>query len=244
MHWIYVLAANVNEDISLIEITEAEARHAFSVLRLRIGDAITAFDGRGSLYHGKLDVISKKGGIIKIIKKEIIRKSKIRITLAAAIPKKDKFEEIVDKATQLGVEKIIPLITQRTQVKLDTKKEQEKLARWRKKAIEAAKQCSCAYVPEISEIAKYESVLCDSENYKRRLIGSLHKNAKPVKQILRKGKPGDLIVFIGPEGDFTDKEMSLAVKNGFTEISLGRNILRCETATTKIVAIINYEWTD
>lgn len=240
MHRIFVSQDNIKDDNILI--TKEEAKHAFSVLRIRAGDQVNLFDGKGTEYFGNILSLNSKQGIVKIAARKSIKQDPIKITLAAALPKLSKFEAIVDKSTQLGVSKLIPLVTQRTIIKIKDNKTQDKLHRWQKIAIEAAKQCYCSYIPLVEQIGSLDDVLKKSNDYNLILIPSLLGKRSSLKKTLKIKKPKSILVLIGPEGDFTETEVRLALNKGAVNINLGKNVLRCETAVVMVLSALNYEW--
>lgn len=225
-----------------IYINREQARHAFSVLRLRPKDRVCIFDGTGKQYFGTIKSLSARRGIISINRTEFTKENKIKITLAAAIPKHFKFDSIVDKATQLGAFKIVPLITERTIVRLSAIKMDAKISRWKKIAIEAAKQSNRIYVPEISSIYNFADFVEQIPDFGFAIIAHLGKDALSLKRVLGGKTPKDVLVFVGPEGDFTEQEVKTAESNGAICVSLGENVLRCDTAVNMILSILNYEW--
>ena len=240
MHRFYIHPEDVTG--KEINIGLDEAKHAYSVLRLRKEAGVAAFDGEGKEYLGTLISLSAKKGIMQISEMRSVLKDNIQITLVAALPRLSKFDSIVDKATQLGVSKIIPMQSERTIVQIASNKMEDKRLRWQKIATEAAKQCGCAYIPEIKPVTDFSALAKGISKYSLALIPSLHKGTVSLKKVARAGKPQSTIIFIGPEGDFTEKEVSNAKANGAISITLGKNILRCETAVTMVLSVLNYEW--
>ncbi|MFH1458895.1 MAG: RsmE family RNA methyltransferase [Candidatus Omnitrophota bacterium] len=246
MHRFYIAPQNI--DKGLIQLSAEEAKHAFSVLRFKKNDKINVFDGVGNSYIGLIKSLNRKSGVILIQKRRIAPKSKYEIVLASAIPKHSKFEDIIDVATQIGVQEIIPLFTQRTIVKISAEKQKLKQDRWQKIAINSAKQAQVEYTPQITLPTDFSSAINKADSFDIALILSLQKNNLPLKKILqpqngkKKKSCKSIIIFIGPEGDFTDQEITQAKKKGCIGVSLGENVLRCQTAASKILSIINYEW--
>ncbi len=240
MHRFYIHPEDVTGNE--INIQPEEAKHAFSVLRLRKQASVAAFDGRGKEYLGTLIYLSSKKGIMRISKIRSVLNDNCEITLAAALPKLSKFDSIVDKATQLGVNTLIPLQSIRTIVRISQEKAAEKRLRWQKIAVEAAKQCGCSYVPEIMPVTDFSCLVKRISRYNLALIPSLHKGTVSLKKIARGCSPQRTLIFIGPEGDFTQEEVRNAEQNGAIGITLGKNVLRCETAVTMVLSVLNYEW--
>ncbi|MCG2711547.1 MAG: 16S rRNA (uracil(1498)-N(3))-methyltransferase [Candidatus Omnitrophica bacterium] len=240
MHRFYIYQEDVTGNV--INVGHEEAKHAYSVLRLRKEASVAAFDGKGKEYLGTLVSLSSKKGIIRISEAVSVLKDNTDITLAAAIPKLSKFDSIVDKATQLGVNNLIPMQSERTVVRISQEKAAEKRLRWQRIAVEAAKQCGCSYVPEIAPVTDFSTLLMRISKYSLALIPSLHKGTVSLKKIAKAGKPRSTIIFIGPEGDFTEEEARNAEENGAIGVTLGKNVLRCETAVTMVLSVLNYEW--
>lgn len=231
-----------------IIIRGKELHHAKDVMRLAAGDAIAVFDGTGKEYHGVIQKADKEQMIIAIEKTLEQKTGGCRLTLVQALPKSDKMDLIVEKATELGVEKIIPTLTERTIVRPDTKKENLKVERWRKIALVAAKQCGRTTIPEVMPITEFEDSLKALNDSEIKIIPCLYENTKAFKEILRGQKCKVLrqqgksaVIFIGPEGDFTKKEIEEAKAIGAIPVSLGNEVLRSETAAICALSVLNYE---
>jgi len=226
-----------NEEIIIVD--PQEVRHMKNSLRLRQGDKVNIFDGMGSEYHGRIKEISSKVVINDLV---VIMPSSGRdvqkITIACAIPKNSRMDDIIDKLTQLRVDRVIPLITERVIVKLNKRKLAIRLARWKKIAISAAKQSQQSAVPSIDNIADIKSLLALSSNYQLKLIPTLEGERKELNQIFRESNYKSILILIGPEGDFTKEEVSLCRDYGFIPVSLGESVLRVETAAVAILSFI------
>ena len=218
-------------------IADNQAKH-LSVLRVKTGESITVFDGLGYKYDCKILQINKKNFIAeKLSKAPYSAESPLSITLAQGIAKGEKMDFIIQKATELGVSRIIPLITERSQVRHTAK-----IERWRKIALSAAQQSCRGIVPEINEPVSLEVFL------EVRHIGIIFYEDEPgkhLKQTLKEFKNSkEITLLIGPEGGFSKGEVSAAVEKGFLEASLGPRILRTETAAINAISIIQYELGD
>lgn len=235
----YVPSDFIVKDV--IHIRGREAHHARDVMRLKVGDEIIVFDGTGKEYVGMVDVIGKDDVTAKINK--TIRKQVdiFRLALAQAIPKLNKMDFIVEKATELGVERIIPIITKRTIVQIDAAKARPKIDRWKKLAIEASKQSGRVTIPEINEIESFEDSLTHTKDYELAIIPCLREGPEKSKDILKNKAIKSAILYIGPEGDFTEDEISAAKAKGAKPVSLGKEVLRSETAAIAALSILNYE---
>lgn len=240
MHRFYIYPEDVTG--TEINIRADEAKHAYSVLRLREKAIVGAFDGKGKEYLGKIKSLSPKKGIIQISEMRSVLKDNIQITLAAALPRLSKFDSIVDKATQLGVSSIIPMQSERTIVQISSDKIEDKRHRWQKIAVEAAKQCGCAYIPEVEPVIDLSALIKRISEYELALIPCLHEGRLSLKKAAQDRRPANVLILIGPEGDFTQEEVSYAKAEGAISVTLGKNVLRCETAVTMMLAVLNYEW--
>ncbi len=241
MHRFYVNPERI--DSSTISLPALEAKHAYRVLRLRKGDEVIVFDGDGTEYRGAIVSLSAQQGSIGIKSRTRYQPPALQITLAAAIPKQSRFDDIVDSATQLGVQNLIPLITERTIVKFAAGEAAVKQQRWQKIAVEAAKQCGGVYIPRVSAAEMFPSAVERAGCFDLALIPALAPGAVGLKEILRTvSSPKKIIVFIGPEGDFSPDEIITAKNNNCHVVSLGARVLRCATAANMVLSVLRYEW--
>ena len=222
-------------------ITGADHRHIVKVLRLGPGDKITLFDTDSTEYYGKISSVGKAELEIDIHEKaRVERESPINIRLMQGLPKGDKFDYIIEKATELGVTSIVPVLTERVQYHARDRKK-----RWEKIAVEAAKQCGRTSPTVIENITDYDKALLSCDDNSLRII--LQVNAElSIKTYLKSTlqTPQNIILFIGPEGGFTDKEVLLAKEMGFTPLGLGPRVLRTETASVSVLSILQFFYGD
>jgi len=231
-----------SQDISAHQIIlsdKKQAHHLKNVLRLRSGDTVIIFDQQGNEYNCMIEKISDKI-TLQIREKYPLSKNKVqlRITIACAIPKKAKMDEIVDKLTQLGVDEIIPLETERVIVNIDKKKKELRLARWQKIALNASRQSQRKQIPVVSPIKEIKEVLSNLGDFDLKLIPALFGKRSALRGILEKAKAKNILVLIGPEGDFTPEEIALATKAGCIPITLGDLVLRVDTAAIAAAGFI------
>lgn len=229
----------------IIEIRDKdEIRHIYKVMRLKNGDKINVFDGIQKEYTGVIENINNNCINIRITGETIYKPDKqYNVTLYQAVTKKVKMDYIIEKAVELGVDRIVPILTERT-VPLINEFDENKLKRWKAIAITASKQCGRIKLPEISPVITFERSLIDVKGHELILFAAIHKDGKPLKEALRNAKYGNIAVFIGPEGDFSQKEVSLAKDNGFIICSLGSLVLRVETAMIYLLSCLTYEYSD
>jgi 16S rRNA (uracil1498-N3)-methyltransferase len=223
-----------------ITITGDQARYLSLVLRVKRGDIFTAFDGLGYKYTCKILQSHKKEVIAERIKKEPYSiESPISITLVQGIPKGDKMDFIIQKSTELGVRKIIPLITERSQVR-----HTQKVDRWRKIALSASQQCGRDKTPEIDKPVEFKEFLKQKRSGSGIIFSEEEKDRNLKKVITTFGNTQQIILLIGPEGGFSREEIAIATGKGFIPASLGPRILRTETAPIVAISIIQYEFGD
>ncbi|MBK1882908.1 16S rRNA (uracil(1498)-N(3))-methyltransferase [Luteolibacter pohnpeiensis] len=223
-------------------LTGDEARHASQVLRLKPGKEIVVFDGKGRRAAAEITQISRDKVSLSMGETLASPVLSPAITLLQAIPKGKNMELIVQKAVELGVSTIIPVITQNTVVQPGD----GKADKWRRIALEACKQCGQDTLPTISEPKTFNNCLDHNDSCNSlKIIASLQKNSEPLKKILRVSeRMKEVSLLIGPEGDFTCPETEAALRAGFQPASLGDIVLRVETASLFCLSAIRYEFDD
>ena len=216
----------------------AQLYHLRDVLRLKAGDTVVIFDGTGREFDGVITAINKKQAVFRLTPLKKQKSSRVSLTIACAMPKGSYMDDIIDYLTQLGTARIIPMMTDRVVVKLDEVKAEAKIKRWQKIAQSSTRQCQRSDIPVIDPVTAFKKVVADSLNYDLKLIPYLTGERRLIKDVLGKAKPKNVIVLIGPEGDFTSSEIELALHNGFTPVSLGDTVLRVATAAVAVAAYI------
>ena len=230
-----------------ITLSAEESHHLVIVNRAKTGDTVVAFDGRGTEWICELSSDNRHAVVLKVRFLQKIKTLPYEITLGQAVPKGQFMDAIVRKATEIGVARIVPLESERTQVRLDEERQDRKIEKWQIAAIEAAKQCGNAHVPPIAPVQKAATFMEKSSGYDLKLIASLQPGTKSLKTVLAafqaaQGRPPRKVLWlVGPEGDFTPAEMSLSKNAGFEPITLGPLVLRCETAAVYALSILTYE---
>src|ERR1035437_2743546 len=231
-------------DLQQAALGAEEAHHALHVLRLKVGDTVNVFDGHGHEAQASISQISNQSAQLKLLTQSNAPPLPCRITLAQAIPKKS-MDLIVQKATELGVATIVPLMSERTLVQVD--EDSKKIDRWREIALDACKQCGNNWLPEIQPPQKARDFLNAPGQFDLKLIASLQPDAKPLKSILsgtsalERTHVPTILILIGPEGDFTPAELSLAKSAGCLPLSLGPLVLRADTAALYTLSILHHE---
>ncbi len=227
-----------------ITITGEQARYLSLVLRVKPGDSFIVFDGLGNKYTCRI-VQSRKKEITaeQITKEPYSVESSISIILAQSIPKGDKMDFIIQKATELGVNNIVPIISERSQIRQTGKTE-----RWGKIALSAAQQSGREKVPNISRTISYDDFIYSCSGASPASTGILlyeEEKRQGLKKILANFKHcKKIVLLVGPEGGFSKNEIDMAIAKDFTSASLGPRILRTETAPIAALSIIQYELGD
>ncbi len=226
---------------SSIAITGEDVRHIALVLRMKPGERLALCDGRGTEYAVRITSVGRSSVATEIIGRSTREISSPRITLAQGLPKSDKMDLIVQKATELGVSSIIPLVTERTVVKI--RDEEKRVSRWQKIAREAAMQSDRPDIPKIEPILRLSDFLRTLNTEPGTLLLlPWEEGTEPIKSVLRQGdQRTDILVLIGPEGGMSAKEAERAATAGFHPVSLGPYILRTETAALAVLSMIVYE---
>ena len=225
-------------------VAEDQTHYLTSVLRMHEGDPLIVFNGSdwefdAFLRHTRAGVVS-----LEITDKRPVPLDEVEITLCQAIPKVEKMDGIIRHATELGARRIIPFLAERSIPRWPAAKGPQKRERWRKIAVEAARQCGRIDVPEIGEIASFAQMLCDLRNGTLRLIPWEEEAGRGIREVLRDPRYNGMKKFhlvIGPEGGFAREEIDLARRADFLPVSLGRRVLRVETAALAVLAILQYE---
>jgi 16S rRNA (uracil1498-N3)-methyltransferase len=230
-----------------LSLTGREAHHALDVLRLRDGDALTVLDGAGHRFECVIQSHTR-GHVMLTVKEKIFTPAPpCSITLLAGVPKGKIFEDIIEKATELGAARVVPLLTERTVVHFDAKTAATKVEKWQQVAVESIKQCGSPWLPKIEAPVTPAQFLARGEKSDLSLVGSLQTARRHPREWLEefraahKRPPQSVAVWIGPEGDFTLAELQATEAAGARPVSLGRLVLRVETAAVYCLSILNYE---
>ncbi len=243
MYRFYIEQNQIHDDYITIE--GSDVNHIKNVLRMKIGEAMILCDGQGMDYHCMIDTLSNDFVQAKVVKAEDTQTElPAKIYLFQGLPKKDKMELIIQKAVELGVYQVVPVMMKRSVVKLDDKKkEQKKLERWQSIATSAAKQSGRGIIPEVVPVMPFKEAVKMAKEMDYKVLPYEHaEGMEETKRIIKdvQGKKR-VAVFIGPEGGFEDDEVAYAMESGIKPITLGRRILRTETAGLTILSVLMFE---
>jgi len=231
-----------------LRLEDREAHHATSVLRLQSGDHVTVLDGAGHEIECEVREANKREVTLRVIGNKFHPPLPARITLVQAVPKGKTFDVIVQKATELGAHRIVPLLTERVVLRLeDARDAAHKVEKWRQVAIESIKQCGSPWLPEIDLPITFEDYLARKEAHELTLVAALAGDRQhprrhfEIFQQAHQRPPASIRAWVGPEGDFTPDELAAILTMGALPITLGANTLRAETAAIFCLSVLSYE---
>lgn len=223
-----------------VQFTGENYQHLSKVLRAKIGDAVVATDAQGMDYHCVIDHITSDCIVARI--EDVARSAvepEVAVHLFQCLPKADKMELVIQKCVELGVHKIYPVAAARCVVRLDTERAQKKCARWQKVSEAAAKQCGRGIIPEIHSVISMDEAIELAAAMDLALIPYEREQQRGLKEIALGGRK-EIAILIGPEGGFDDAEIAACLARGILPVTLGKRILRTETAGMYTLAILLY----
>ncbi len=248
MHTFYAPPSQIDADTATI--TDAEQHHLRNVLRITPGEIIRIIDGRGNVYTAEIiDALTNRSASkARIRTHEFHAHPSPTLTLFQGLPKNDKMALILQKTTELGVTRIVPLHSEHAL----QKPSQNRYERWHRVVISATKQCKRAWLPELCQAQQFDDALAQLEQFSLCLLLSPdtegtfispHRETQHIKAVLRETPdPTAIALFVGPEGGFSDQETTAAIQSGCIPVTLSTNILRTETAAIVAVAVAAYEY--
>ncbi|MCR5374601.1 MAG: 16S rRNA (uracil(1498)-N(3))-methyltransferase [Lachnospiraceae bacterium] len=238
MFQFFVNSGKVNNGKAYIE--GDDYHHMKDVVRLDIGNKVRISIDNGENYIGEIVEYTDEYALINLSEKALDTELKGSITLFQGMPKADKLEFIIEKAVELGATEVVPVMMEFSVVKLDEKKAQNKAERWQRIAEAAAKQSKRSIVPSVHMPMKYKDALEYAMSNTINLVPYENETGpKGTMQIMEKIRPEDSVgIFIGPEGGFSEKEIKEAMNSGMKTVSLGRRILRTETAALTALSLV------
>ena len=219
---------------------ETEAHHLRDVLRHSVGDEVRVFDGEGGEYQCRVQDVAKRSAGLSVIARvePSAPESPLDLTIAAALLKGEKFDLVIKKCVELGVTRLIPLITVRCDVR--PKDGAKKSGRWQKMVIDASRQCGRATLMAMAEAVEFDKFVKSGPSDGLRILFSEREGRSLDTQTL----PQKITAFIGPEGGWDDRELSAAAENGIEIVTFGGRILRAETAAISIATILQHRFGD
>lgn len=238
MHRFY--APKTSFDGDRVTLGETEAHHLRDVLRHSVGDEVSVFDGEGGEYRCSVQNVAKRSANLSIIAcvEPFAPESSLDLTIAAALLKGEKFDLVIKKCVELGVTRLVPLITQRCDVR--PKDGAKKGERWQKMVIDASRQCGRATLMVMEKPVEFDKFVKSGPTGSTRVMFSEREGNSFDTQTL----PQKITAFIGPEGGWDDRELSAAAENGIDVVTFGGRILRAETAAISIATILQHRFGD
>ncbi|NOQ94203.1 MAG: 16S rRNA (uracil(1498)-N(3))-methyltransferase [Methylophaga sp.] len=230
----------LNTENELFTLPDAAHRHAVQVLRLKQGDVLRLFDGRGLEVEASLEHVSKRESSVRLGERlEVSNESPLDITLLQGISRGERMDYALQKAVELGVNKVIPVVTERCNVQLSGGRSDKRLAHWQGVMVSACEQSGRSVLPELTQIQSLEDVLSNNKVICQLVLDPL---ADTGFMSLEKHK--DIALLIGPEGGLSEQEIEQAKGAGFQAVRFGPRILRTETATVAALAVVQTMWGD
>ena len=247
VHRFYIPPSQWNPDHLALDADESH--HCTDVLRLRQGQRLVVFNGEGTEVTAEISLLSKREVGLRAVFTQTTARPAAAITLAQAIPKGKNMDLVIQKAAELGAAEIIPVISERTVVRLDAGEAADKQEKWQRIAIEACKQCGQNQLPRVHRPVTLDRLFAQRPAQEMLIIAAIEPGARRLKELLAewtalhpaKSTPASVLVLIGPEGDFTPAESGLAKSHGCQPLSLGPIILRTETAAIYTLSILAHE---
>lgn len=245
MHRFFLPPASCRENV--LRLDGREVHHALHVLRLRNGERVTVLDGAGTEFFCDVESVAKNLLTLAVKEKKFTPAPPCPLTLLVAIPKAKLIESIIQKAVELGAQRIVPLLTDRVVTQLDDDGAEAKREKWQQIAIEAIKQCGAPWLPKVEAPQTIAEFLAHKEKIEFSIIGSLQTERRHPREWIadfqkRHGRlPSSAGAWIGPEGDFTLDELKTIEAAGAKPVTLGKLTLRVETAAIYCLSFLNYE---
>ena len=223
-----------------LELEIDDKKHIINVMRMNVNDTFEIVFNK-TIYLCVISSINKKDLKYEIIEqKKCNEENKVKVILACSIIKEQKMDYLLQKACELGVDEIIPIISERTVIKIDNKKD-NKIQRWKKILKEAAEQSKRIDIPILHDFINIKDI--KKYNFDFKFFCNTNEKSKNIKKVLQDNKKSDtMYIVVGPEGGFSFKEEKFLIDNNFESVSLGNNILRAETVPLYLLSVINYEY--
>jgi 16S rRNA (uracil1498-N3)-methyltransferase len=230
----------LRQDETAVELPESVHRHAVQVLRLKPGAVIRLFDGKGMEFEAELTEVEKRRSQVQLIERlENDSESPLNITLLQGISRGERMDFAIQKAVELGVSTIVPVVTERCNVQLKQDRAQKRLDHWQGVLVSACEQSGRAFLPELTAVTSLEEALSAGQSQLKLVL-----DPRASQSFNDLTPPQTLSLLIGPEGGLSDAELDLAAQHGFTALQFGPRILRTETAAVAALAVVQTLWGD
>lgn len=237
MHRFFVNPSNISDGIY---IDGTDVNHIKNVLRLKCGEEVNVCDGQNNEYLCRIVDITPDKVYLDIISKDVCKNEpEFSVTLYQGLPKSDKMDYIVQKCVELGITRIVPVAAKRSVVKI--KDDAKKVSRWQKIASEAAKQCQRGTLPEVANVMSFKEAIADLAKCDLKFMPYENERQTPLREVLSKKDIKSIGFFIGPEGGLDETEVAIAESLNIPTVSLGKRILRTETAPIACLSALMYE---
>jgi len=224
----------------LVQLEETAAHHLSKVLRMQAGRELVLFNGSGGEFAATINEVTKKNVIALVAEHSSEnRESPLQLELAIGISRGERFEWVLQKATELGVTRITPLVTERTEVKTNGDRQGKMLDRWQHIIISACEQCQRNLLPELAAPVHLNEWFPQVNSDLRFVLHHRDSKTLPTEQ-----KPQSITLLIGPEGGLSESEIALAQQHNFNALTLGPRVLRTETAPVAAISLVQYLWGD
>lgn len=225
-----------------VKLDSQAGNHVARVLRMQPGHKLVLFNGDGADYAAELTQTDKRNVVVRVDEaSSATPESPLHVTLGQVVSRGERMDFAIQKSVELGANKIVPLISERCEVRLQGDREDKRLRRWQQVAISAAEQCGRAHLTEIAPLQRLDDWLTTSASESARRLVLHHHSEQPLTQLDR---PSRLILLIGPEGGLTEAEVATARAVGFLPTAFGPRVLRTETAPVAALAVCQWLWGD
>ena len=230
-----------------VTLATDEARYLREVLRLKVGDEVFVFNGEGKEFRSQIEESRRDTATLKVVEEVAPARpeSPLALTLAVALLKGEKFDLVVQKATELGASRIVPVVTKLADIRLrDTSDASKRVSRWQRIALEASKQSGRAVVPDVGNPVAFDSLVGETDSGSAIMFSV--RDGQPLAEVLRDSSSNlsSLTALVGSEGGWTDQEITLARESGWRVVTLGGRTLRAETAAITVAALLQHLFGD
>lgn len=227
-----------------IRVTGEDAAHIAGPLRMRPGEPLTLSDGDGTEYRANILSVSTGEVLAEILSSApSTAEPKLRVTLYLPLLKAGSVEDVIKQAVEIGVSRVVPVLTSRCVVRLKASEFSKKRERYQKIALEAAKQSGRARIPEVLPLMEYAEAIAQAAENSTVVLAYENADVPLRPYLMEQSAPSDVSVFTGPEGGFSTEEIACATRHGIVPLSLGPRILRAATAPIYLLSVLLYQWT-